>query len=109
MTPNLTKLAESLEWQPIADAPRDGSQMLLSTPEYGGKQIIDWIAFDGTLGRWSDVHSVSHFMPLPTGQAGGIIRVLAEALERMRNENSDPYGIAKYALQRAEQLAGGGE
>jgi hypothetical protein len=34
-----------------------------------------------------------------------IVGVLASQLERMRNENSDPYGIAKHALQQAEKIA----
>jgi len=49
----------------------------------------------------------THYMPLDTPEKlAKIVGVLASQLERMRNENSDPYGIAKHALQQAEKIAG---
>jgi hypothetical protein len=52
-------------WIPISEAPRDGRRLLMYNQEYGGVQFVDWVAFDGTLGKYVDVHKVTHFQYLP--------------------------------------------
>lgn len=44
-------------------------------------------------------------LKLPDDRLALALKEAVEVLNRMRNENSDPYGIAKYALQRINQIA----
>jgi hypothetical protein len=36
-----------MTWQPIETAPKDGSDCIFFTPQYGGKQIISFLYPDG--------------------------------------------------------------
>ena len=61
----VTAIAAMDNWIPISEAPRDGRKLLMYNSEYGGQQFVDWVAFDGTLGKHVDVHNVTHFQYLP--------------------------------------------
>ena len=73
------------EWQPIASAPKDGTNVLLYIPNYGshihigfftdmvmishGKVKSDnkhWTAMDGLFSHMRNHPEPSHWMPLPT-------------------------------------------
>jgi hypothetical protein len=121
MTSNLTKLAQSLEWQSIKSAPKDGTVILgrnKSDPYdkhgstvcwYNGSYESHWVYEAET----DPVEGLTHWMPLPTGNAGEVIRILAEALNAVADDYDDRFAngalTPRQALARAEQLAGGGE
>lgn len=148
MTPELEKLAKSLEWQPIETAPKDGTRILTCVagfwPTIGyWKHEGHWSNAEEELadrafeaagylvidGEHADRYTPDHWMPLPTGNAGEVIRVLADALNAVYHRIAisrqmfDAGNItrdvvfqalpaeneARQALARAEQLAGGGE
>lgn len=147
MTPELEKLAKSLEWQPIETAPKDGTKILIKVPDYGVFEACYFEADEGSEYKdgWMspctmnglfrerkvkphDCPKPSHWMPLPTGNAGEVIRVLAAALNAVYHRVTisrqmfDAGNIIRdvvfqalpaenevsKALARAEQLAGGG-
>ena len=72
MTPNLTKLAESLEWKSIKTAPKDGTPVLVAV---GGEEYFARSAwYDDEKGIWLINErpcvylsvSPTHWMHLPT-------------------------------------------
>ncbi len=62
------------EWQPIETAPKDGSDCIFFTPQYGGKQIISFLYPDGQpwleMGHNHVAQQFTHWMPLPNPPKG---------------------------------------
>lgn len=119
MTEALIKLAEGLDWQDIETAPLN--KRVLFYERKGVVDVRERIVIgikssrDGDV--WTDdgndLNGFTHWMPLPTGNTGEIIRVLVEGLEYFRDTHSSCYNafagksIAEEYLTKANQLAGG--
>lgn len=85
MTPTekLLKLAERYEWQPIESEPTDGEQYLITDgscvvmAEHPNDERIEHDITSCGFGE------TTHWMPLPDGKAGGIIRILVDGLMKI--------------------------
>ncbi len=57
-------------WQPIETAPKDGSDVLLSSPNWHGDVVVGCWSFEGWRDREdSDKLEPTHWMPLPAAPA----------------------------------------
>ncbi|NSY05995.1 DUF551 domain-containing protein [Agrobacterium tumefaciens] len=62
----LTDAQELAAWLPIATAPKDGSDVLLSSPHWNGDVVVGSWSFEGWRDRDdSDKLEPTHWMPLP--------------------------------------------
>lgn len=119
---NIEKLIERMGLRDIEGAPRDGTRIIAKC-ESGKSQIVrwercgffhHWIMYTDNDGLFSTMKDAipmkgeaepTHFMPLPTGKEGEIVRVLLEALKYYDNLHSGD-NTALEALAKAEELAG---
>lgn len=104
MTTPLTKLIEENKERPIAEAPRDGRDLLFYSPDYGGKHFIDWLTFDGELGVRDAIPT--HFRPLPDDRLARVTEALVHsyhyAMQILEKGKEDR--IAKHGEAPAELL-----
>jgi hypothetical protein len=126
MTNNLLKLAESLTWQDISTAPKDREIIILTKD--GDMEICSWANSPGDgvwknpNGGWVTIGRALSWMPLPTGNAGEVIKCLVYALLEYQEiddklisftrgfaatkDDIDINSIARITLTRANELAG---
>lgn len=114
MTTSLMKLADSLTWQDIETADKDSDcYFLLKEGEHVTLGFYHLSPDHPSGDGWCDIDdfklfSPTHWMPIPTGNAGEVIQVLVEAVQYY--QHLDPEGWkAQQALARAEELASEGE
>lgn len=89
MTPELEKLAKSLEWQPIETAVRSGPLLVRDNESacFAEWNFIHecWEPYNCYASDSECSVSISfaptHYISLPTGNAGEVIRVLVEAID----------------------------
>lgn len=118
-TDALLELADSLQWRPIEEAPKDERVLIKVNGDVHAaiwvKNIMNddetWAIAklpkpDGGFDRVI-LRNPTHFMPIPTGNEGAVIRELVEALKIYAEENNDPEELAVIALQKAAALEEG--
>lgn len=91
-TTELLKYAEGLTWRPISEAKAQTAYLVKT--EHG--DIFEayasdvWEASDPRGGGSYIIGSeVTHFMPIPDGQAGEVIKVLAETIEAAKKHQEN--------------------
>jgi len=115
-TQTLLDFAGTLDWQDIETAPKDGTGFIC----YGGNLgqrccgTAKWnndVNDVDTLGG-QPMLSITHWMPLPTGNAGAVIRELVDGITATLNDVEDievyQYNL-RYILAKATALVGGKE
>lgn len=104
MTPTekLLKLADSLTWQDIESLKHNDYVLLYSEKGFFAPNEKYQI---GTREQWH--LTATKWMPIPSGKAGEVIRILVEGLQNVHNLNIEPtiYVVDK-SLQRAAEAMG---
>lgn len=76
-------------WQPIESAPKDGTRILAFQESSQGHGIVSWANSPGD-GVWLiDAYGAgwmypTHWMPLPDGKAGDVIRELVDTITNIQ-------------------------
>jgi hypothetical protein len=110
LTP-LYELAERMTWRPIEEAPRHGTSVLLTDGDNIAEAsfwVNEWMLHIGDNPcchrSWLSVcEAPTHFMPLPTGKEGSVMRVLLDAIDLIANDEKQTGHslIAKATLTEA--------
>lgn len=110
-TEKLLAYADLLEWQPIETAPRDGA-IILGRSEYSGRiGSIQWMEIEDSVlkGHWSGIalatDKPTHWMPIPTGNAGAVIRELVQKLHEISEQQTYDAYADKTGLSLEAQIA----
>jgi hypothetical protein len=120
-TQTLLDYAATLEWQPIETAPEGVYVVVWSDKIDSGVRVLYWcrfekqFCFDNGMSVILCGNSFTHWMPLPTGNAGAVLRELLCVVSRITQYNdhnhnlSDAMKSCKESLAKAAALAGGGD